>query len=86
MTIALRQHDNQPKSLQNAIKWSRLSCRRFHNNAVGQQPLALSYNLVNFMRTLALAEELEHRSLLAKSRQHYDLVIVGGTSKAAGGR
>jgi hypothetical protein len=47
----------------NAVKWTRLSCRTFRNNAVRLQLHALAYNLANFMRTLALPEEVEHWSL-----------------------
>ena len=48
------------KEGKHALKWSRLSCRRFRNNAVRLQLHALAYNLANFMRTLALPEEVEH--------------------------
>jgi hypothetical protein len=51
------------KEGKNAIKWTRLSCRKFRNNEVRLQLHALAYNLANFMRTLALPEEAEHRSL-----------------------
>ena len=47
----------------NAIKWTRLSCRKFRNNEVRLQLHALAYNLANFMRTLALPTEVEHWSL-----------------------
>jgi hypothetical protein len=46
-----------------AIKWTRLSCRRFRDNAVRLQLHALAYNLANFMRTLALPKEVEHWSM-----------------------
>ena len=46
-----------------AIKWTRLSCRRFRDNAVRLQLHALAYNLANFIRTLALPKEVEHWSL-----------------------
>jgi hypothetical protein len=39
------------------------SCRRFATNAVPLQLLALAYNLANFLRTLALPEEVKHWSL-----------------------
>ncbi|MEE8538602.1 MAG: transposase, partial [Woeseiaceae bacterium] len=39
------------------------SCHRFRDNAVRLQLHALAYNLGNFMRTLALPEEVEHWSL-----------------------
>jgi hypothetical protein len=52
-----------PRTGKNAIKWTRLSCRKFRNNAVRLQLHALAYNLANFMRTLALPREVEHWSL-----------------------
>ena len=51
------------KEGKNAIKWTRLSCRRFRDNAVRLQLHALAYNLANFMRTLALPKEVEYWSL-----------------------
>jgi hypothetical protein len=51
------------KEGKNAIKWTRLSCRKFRDNAARLQLHALAYNLANFMRTLALPEEVEHWSL-----------------------
>ncbi len=51
------------KEGKNAIKWTRLSCRKFRYNAVRLQLHALAYNLANFMRTLALPKEVEHWSL-----------------------
>ena len=47
----------------NALRWTRLSCYAFRHNAVRLQLHALAYNLANFMRTLALPEEVEHWSL-----------------------
>ena len=55
------------KEGKNAIKWTRLSCRRFRDNAVRLQLHALAYNLANFMRTLALPKEVEHPSLIVAS-------------------
>ncbi len=51
------------KEGKNAIRWTRLSCLKFRNNAVRLQLHALAYNLANFMRTLALPKEVEHWSL-----------------------
>ena len=51
------------KEGKNAIKWTRLSCRRFRDNAARLQLHALAYNLANFMRTLALPKEVEYWSL-----------------------
>jgi hypothetical protein len=42
------------KEGKNAIKWPRLSCRRFKDNQVRLQLFALAYNLANFPRQLAL--------------------------------
>jgi DDE family transposase len=47
----------------NALRWTRLSCHAFRHNAVRLQLHALAYNLANFMRTLALPEEIEQWSL-----------------------
>jgi hypothetical protein len=46
-----------------ALRWTRLSCHAFRHNAVRLQLHALAYNLANFLRTLALPEEIEHWSL-----------------------
>ena len=54
------QHIKEGKT---AIVWTRLSCRKFQNNAVRLQLHALAYNLGNFMRTLALPEAVKHWSL-----------------------
>ena len=51
------------KEGKNAIRWTRLSCRKFRNNEVRLQLHALADNLGNFMRTLALPKEVEHWSL-----------------------
>jgi hypothetical protein len=58
----------------NAIKWTRLSCRKFRDNAVRLQLHALAYNLGNFMRTLALPKEVEHWSLTTLREK---LVTIG---------
>src|SRR5919199_1071837 len=47
----------------NAIRWTRLSCRSMRANAVRLQLHALAYNLANFLRTLALPDEVERWSL-----------------------
>ena len=46
-----------------ALRWTRLSCHSFRHNAVRLQLHALAYNLANFLRTLALPQEVEHWSL-----------------------
>ena len=43
-----------------AHSWTRLSCHALCHDAVRLQLHALAYNLANFMRTLALPEEVEH--------------------------
>ncbi len=44
----------------NAINWTRLSCRKFRNKAVRLQLHTLADNLANFMRTLALPKDAAH--------------------------
>ena len=39
-----------------ALRWTRLSCRAFRDNAVRLQLFALAYNLANFLRSLALPQ------------------------------
>jgi Transposase DDE domain group 1 len=51
------------KDGKNASRWTRLSCHAFRHNAVRLQLHALAYNLANFLRTLALPQEVEHWSL-----------------------
>ena len=51
------------KESKNAVNWVRLSCCSFAANAVRLQPLALAYNLVKFMLTLALPGSVAHWSL-----------------------
>ena len=46
-----------------AVQWTRLSCRSMRANAVRLQLHALAYNLANFLRTLALPDEMERWSL-----------------------
>jgi hypothetical protein len=47
----------------NALRWTRLSCRAFQDNVVRLQLFALAYNLANFLRSLALPNEVAHWSL-----------------------
>ena len=51
------------KEGKNANNWTRMSCHSFRNNEVRLQLHALAYNLGNFLRTLALPQEVEHWSL-----------------------
>ena len=46
-----------------ALRWTRLSCRTFRDNTVHLQLFALAYNLANFLRSLALPDEMAHWSL-----------------------
>ncbi len=59
----LRGGRRRHQSSKNAVKWTRLSCHKFRDNAIRLQLHALAYNLANFMRTLALPKEVEHWSL-----------------------
>lgn len=51
------------KEGKNAVKWTRLSCQTMNANAVRLQLHALAYNLANFLRTLALPDEMASWSL-----------------------
>jgi hypothetical protein len=42
------------KEGKNAVKWAKLSCGRFKDNAARLQLFALAYNLANFLRQLVL--------------------------------
>ena len=46
-----------------ALRWTRLSCRTFRDNAVRLQLFALAYDLANFLRSLALPREVARWSL-----------------------
>ena len=45
------------------MRWTRLSCRAFQDNAVRLQLFALAYNLANFLRSLALPDPIAQWSL-----------------------
>ena len=51
------------KEGQNAVKWTRLSCRDFVDNQVRLQLFALVYNLGKFLRRLALPRAVKHWTL-----------------------
>jgi hypothetical protein len=51
------------KEGKNAVKWTRLSCGEFEENAVRLQLFALAYNMANFLRRLALPGPISHWSL-----------------------
>jgi hypothetical protein len=42
------------------VKWSKLSCRRFKDNATRLQLFALAYNLAYFLRQLVLLKVVAH--------------------------
>jgi hypothetical protein len=46
-----------------ALKWTRLSCKRFKSNQVRLQLFSLAYNLSNFFRRLVLPREIKHWTL-----------------------
>ena len=45
------------------MRWTRLSCQSFRDNAVRLQLFALAYNLANFLRSLALPDPIAPWSL-----------------------
>src|ERR1700693_3487102 len=47
------------KEGKNAVKWTKLSCRRFKDNAARLQLFALAYNLANFLRQLGLPKPIQ---------------------------
>ena len=51
------------KEGKNAVKWTKLSCHTFKDNQTRLQLFALAYNLANFLRRLALPQEIDHWSL-----------------------
>jgi len=46
-----------------AFRWTRLSCKRFHDNEVRLQLHALAYNLATFLRCIKLPKALADWSL-----------------------
>src|SRR5262249_3444713 len=46
-----------------AVKWTKLSCRRFKDNAARLQLFALAYNLANFLRRLVLPKPIKSWTL-----------------------
>ena len=63
------------KEGKNAIRWTRLSCRKFVHNAVRLQLHTLAYNLGNFLRTVALPDAVEQWSLTTLRDR---LIKIGG--------
>jgi hypothetical protein len=49
---------NSGQGGEQALRWTRLSCRAFRGNAVRLQLSALAYNLANFLRSLTLPDEV----------------------------
>jgi hypothetical protein len=47
------------KEGKNVVKWTKLSCRRFKDNAVRLQLFALACNLANFGRQLVLPKPIQ---------------------------
>ena len=45
------------------MKWTKLSCRRFKDNAARLQLFALAYNLANFLRQLVLPKPIRDWTL-----------------------
>jgi hypothetical protein len=53
------------KDGKNAVKWTKLSCRRFKDNAARLHLFALAYNLANSLRQLARPRSIRSWSLTA---------------------
>jgi hypothetical protein len=51
------------KEGKNAVSWTKLSCRRFKDNAARLQLFALAYNLANVLRQLALPRSIRSWTL-----------------------
>jgi hypothetical protein len=51
------------KEGKNAVTWTKLSCRRFRDNAARLQVFALAYNLANFLRRLVLPKPVQSWTL-----------------------
>src|SRR5262249_20964781 len=47
------------KEGKHAVKWTKLSCRRFKDNEGRLQLFALAYNLANFFRQLVLPKPIQ---------------------------
>jgi hypothetical protein len=47
------------KEGKNAVKWTKLSCRRFKDNAARLHLFAFAYNLANFLRQLAMPKPIK---------------------------
>jgi len=56
------------------VKWTKLSCRRFQDNAARSQLFALAYNLANALRQLALPRSIRSWNLTARREK---LIKIG---------
>jgi Transposase DDE domain group 1 len=54
---------NSGQGGEQALRWTRLSCRAFRGNAVRLQLSALAYNLATFLRSLTLPDQVAQWSL-----------------------
>jgi DDE family transposase len=63
-----------------ALRWTRLSCRAFRDNAVRLQLFALAYNLANFLRSLVLPDQVAQWSLTTLRER---LVKIGAFGASA---
>src|SRR5262249_56693975 len=52
------------KEGKNAVKWTKLSCRRFKDNEARLRLFALAYNLANALRQLALPRSIRSWTLI----------------------
>ena len=66
-----------------ALRWTRLSCRAFQDNAVRLQLFALAYNLANFLRSLALPNEVAQWSLTTVREKLVKACPCGGGDRRA---
>jgi hypothetical protein len=61
------------------VKWTKLSCRRFKDNAARLQLFALAYNLANFLRQLVLPQSIRSWNLTTLREK---LVKIGAKAVA----
>jgi hypothetical protein len=67
------------KEGKNAVKWTRLSHRRFKDNEARLQLFALAYNLANFLRQLVLPKPIKGWTLTTLREK---LVKIGAKAAA----
>jgi hypothetical protein len=58
------------KEGKHAVKWTKLSCRRFKDNAARLQLFALAYNLANFLPQLVLPKPIQGWTLATLREKH----------------